>query len=96
MLPVLMTACNVERYEPINVAVYPSTQSCAIKEQSMDCKQLANYLRDTLKAANDRDITVSFAGSENVSKDDKSIDRVAELIREAGYTNVKAYRFDLN
>ena len=89
------SACNTEQYQPINIAVYPSTMSCAIKEQPLDCTKLPEYLRDTLKAAPNREITVSYAGTEMPKPEDKSVDRIGELIRKAGYTDVKVVRFDL-
>ena len=90
-----LSACNTERYEPINIAVYPSTMSCAIKDQGLDCTKLPEYLRDTLKATVNREITVSYAGSETVAREDKSVERIADLIRKIGYTNVRVIRFDL-
>ena len=95
LAPAVFAGCNAEQYEPINVAVYPSTMSCAIEDKPLDCTQLGIYIRDTLKAAPDREITVSFAGTEKTSPDDKSVDRIAEVIRKAGFTNVRVIRFDL-
>jgi hypothetical protein len=90
-----VAACNTEQYQPINIAVYPSTMSCAIKEQSLDCTKLPEYLVETVKATANREITVSYAGTEKPTANDKSIERIAELIRKAGYTDVKVIRFDL-
>jgi hypothetical protein len=90
-----LAACNAERFEPVHIAVYPSTMSCAIKDTPLDCSQLPDYLANTLKVTANREITVSFAGTEEVPKEDKSIDRIAELIRKAGYKNVNVYRFGL-
>ena len=87
--------CNTEQYEPINIAVYPSTMSCAVKDVPLDCTQLGAYLRDTLKVTVNREITVSFAGSEVVKPEDKSVERIADVIRKAGYTNVRVVRFGL-
>jgi hypothetical protein len=90
-----LSACNTEQYEPIYVAVYVGTKSCAIKDVPLDCKQLPEYLRDTLKVKPDREITVSTTGTEEVSKEDQTIDRIAEYIRANGFSNVKAVRFQL-
>jgi hypothetical protein len=90
-----LAACNTEQYEPIHIAVYVSTKSCAIKEVPLACEQLPQYLKETLKVKPDREITVSVAGTEDVSKEDKTIDRIAELIRAAGFTDVKAVRFQI-
>jgi biopolymer transport protein ExbD len=92
---IFLAACNTEQYEPIYVAVYVSTKSCAIKEVPLDCQQLPQYLKETLKAKPDRVITVSLAGTEEVKKEDETVDRVAELIRSAGFTDVRAVRFGL-
>jgi hypothetical protein len=91
----LLSACNTEQYEPIHIAVYPSTKSCAVKEVPLDCKQLPQYLKETLKVKLDRVIVVSYAGTEEVTKEDPAIDRIAELIRSAGFTDVKAVRFQI-
>lgn len=94
-ISLLAAACDTEQYQPIHIAVYPSTTSCTIKEHSLQCSQLGVYLRETLKVDSTHEITVSFGGSEKVARDDKSIDRIAEVIRKAGYTNVKTVRFDM-
>ena len=87
--------CDTEQYQPINIAVYPSTMSCAIKDQPLDCTKLPEYLVNTLKAHANRAITVSYAGTEKPKPDDQSIERIAELIRKSGYTDVRVVRFDL-
>ena len=92
---VLLAACNVEQYEPIAVAVYPSTKTCTIKDKPLDCGKMADYVRDTLKAKADREISVSYAGSEAVPKDDTSLEQIAALIKTAGYVNVRVIRFDM-
>jgi 5-deoxy-D-glucuronate isomerase len=90
-----LSACNTEQYEPIHIAVYVSTKSCSIKEVPLDCQQLPQYLKETLKVKPDREITVSVTGTEDVSKEDQTIDRIAEYIRANGFTDVKAVRFQL-
>ncbi len=94
---VMMTlaACNLEHDTPVSVVVYPTIKRCAIKEQPVDCGQLGIYLRDTLKIDANRRVDVSVAGTDPISKDDKSIDRIADLIRAAGYKDVRALRFGL-
>jgi hypothetical protein len=91
----LLAACNAEQYEPINIAVYPSVKVCAIEEQPLDCAKTAVYLRDTLKASAGREITVSYAGTETVEKGDTSVEQIAELIKAAGYKNVRAVRYEM-
>jgi len=90
-----LAACDTSQYEPINIAVYPSVKRCAIKETPLDCQKLAAYLRDTLKARAGRDITVSYAGTETVEKGDTSVDQIADLLKAAGYTNVRAVRYEM-
>ena len=95
MLLATIAACQVEQYEPINIAVYPSVKRCMIKETVMECEKLPGYLRDLLKAGADREITVSYAGSETVEKGDTSVDQIADLIKASGYKNVRAIRYDM-
>ncbi len=92
---VALTACDAEQFRPINIAVYPSHKMCAIKDTPIACEKLTVYLHDVLKASKTREITVSYAGTETVEKGDTSIEQIAELIRTAGYTNVRAVRFDM-
>jgi hypothetical protein len=97
----LVTGCGVNQEVPLTVVVYPITKRCTVKpavqdpEQQVDCMQLGTYLRDILKINATRQINVSLSGSDNVPKEDPSIDRVAELIRAAGFKDVRAYRFGL-
>ncbi len=92
-----VAACNVNQELPLTVVVYPTVKRCTVvqqdKEQEVDCAQLGVYLWDTLKINVERQINVSFSGSDAVSKEDKSIDRVAELIRASGFKDVRAFRF---
>ena len=95
----LLAACNVNQETPVTVVVYPSQQRCTVKqgeqETPVDCAQLGTHLRDALKISLARQIDVSFSGSEDVSKDDKSIDRIAEVIRAAGFKDVQTWRFGM-
>jgi hypothetical protein len=99
LLATIVAACNVNQELPLNVVVYPSQQRCTVKqgekEDAVDCAQLGVQLRDVLKISLERQIDVSLTGSENVSKDDKSIDRIAEVIRAAGFKDVRTYRFGM-
>jgi hypothetical protein len=94
-----VTGCGVNQEKALSVVVYPSVKRCTVvqqeKEQAVECTQLGVYLRDTLKISAGRRINVSFSGSDSVPKEDSSIDRVAELIRASGFTDVRAYRFGL-
>jgi hypothetical protein len=94
-----VTSCGVNQESPLSVVVYPTAQRCTVvqqeKELPVECAQLGAYLRDTLKINAGRRINVSFSGAESVPKEDASIDRVAELIRESGFKDVRAYRFGL-
>lgn len=92
-------SCGVNQETPLSVVVYPNVKRCSVvqldKEQEVECTQLGVYLRDTLKINAARQINVSFSGSDTVAKEDPSIDRVAELIRQSGFKDVRAYRFGL-
>jgi hypothetical protein len=95
----IVAACGVNQELPLTVVVYPAVKRCAVvqqdKEQEVDCAQLGVYLRDTLKIDAARQINVSFSSSDTVPKENESIDRVAELIRDSGFKDVRAYRFGL-
>ncbi len=95
LLSCVITACDIDTNEPITVALYPSTQKCAIKEQSVDCEQVGSYLRDTMKVDLKREIDVSYTGTDAPPKDYPMVDQVANTVRAAGFTNVRAARFDL-
>ena len=100
LIPVLallsLTGCDMSKYEPVTVAVYPSTHSCSIEDKKLDCEQVGSYLRDTMKADLKRHIDVSYTGSDPpANKDDPMVDQVANTVRAAGYTDVNAARFDL-
>jgi hypothetical protein len=96
---IAVTACGINQEMPISVVVYPAVKRCTVvqqeKEQEVECMQLGVYLRDTVKVNAERQINVSFSGSDSVPKEDPSIDRVAELIRASGFKDVRAYRFGL-
>jgi hypothetical protein len=92
---VLLGGCNVEQYEPINVAVYPSMKICSIKETPVDCAKVGPYIRDVLKAAANRDVTVSYAGTETVEKGDTSVEQIGERIKATGYKNVRVIRYEM-
>jgi hypothetical protein len=94
-----VAACDVNQEMPLTVVVYPIVKKCAIKqqekEQEVECAKLGTYLHETLKVSANRQINVSLTGTDPVSKDDKSIDNVAELIRTAGYKDVRTWRFGM-
>ena len=90
-----LAGCNVKDQEAITVAVYPTTQRCAVQEQTVDCAQVGTYLRDTLKLKPEREVVASFTGMDPGSKDDPILDRIAAEIRAAGFKNVRTARFDL-
>ena len=93
------TACGVNQESPVTVVVYPISQRCAVKIQDkgeeVECIQLGTHLRDTLKIGANRQIDVSLTGADPTSKDDKTIDRVAELIRASGFKDVRVWRFGM-
>jgi len=91
----LLSACNAEQYETINIAVHPSIKVCSIKETPMACEKLGVYLRDTMKVGVNRDITVSYAGTETVAKGDTSVEQIAELVKSTGYKQVRAVRYEM-
>src|SRR5689334_808368 len=91
----VFAACNTEKDESINIAVYPSTKACTIKDKPIDCGTLGAYIRDEMKATAGRLITVSYAGTATASKDDTSLEQIAALIKETGYSNVRVIRYDM-
>ena len=96
-LMTLLTGCDMSRFEPITIAVYPSTHSCSINDTKVDCEKAGDYLRDTMKVALDHHVDVSYTGSDPpASKDDPMVDQVANTVRAAGYKDVNAARFDLH
>ncbi len=91
-----LAGCDMSKYEPVTVAVYPSTHSCSIEDKKLDCEQVGSYLHDTMKVDVSRHIDVSYTGSDPpASKDDPMVDQVANIVRAAGYKDVNAARFDL-
>jgi hypothetical protein len=92
---VALSACDTEKHQPVNIAVHPSIKVCSIDETPMACEKLGAYLRDTMKVAANREITVSYAGTESVEKGDTSVEQIAELIKATGYKNVRAVRYDM-
>lgn len=92
----LLNGCDMSKYDPVTVAVYPSTHSCSIADKKIDCEQVGNYLHDTMKVDVSRHIDVSYTGADPpASKDDPMVDQVANRVRSAGYKDVNAARFDL-
>jgi hypothetical protein len=95
-LIVALTGCDMSKFEPVTIAVYPSTHSCSINDTKLDCEKVGDYLRDTIKVSLDHHVDVSYTGSDPPSsKDDPMVDQVANLVRAAGYKDVNAARFDL-
>lgn len=97
----MLAACdvNMNQEAPFTVVVYPVAKRCTVKpteqEVEVDCMQVGVYLRDTLKINPARQVDVSLSGSDNVPKEDQSVDKVAELIRAAGFKDVRTWRFGL-
>jgi len=94
-LIISLVACDMSKFEPITVAVYPSTHKCGILEKQLDCEKVGEYLRETMKVKPDHHIDVSYTGSDQPSKDDPMVDQVANTVRAAGFKDVNAARFDL-
>ena len=90
-----LCACDLEKSQSVNIAVHPSIKVCSIDETPMACEKLGVYLRDTMKVAASRDITVSYAGTETVQKGDTSVEQIAALIKATGYKNVRAVRYEM-
>ncbi|HVY22441.1 MAG TPA: hypothetical protein VG962_03735 [Steroidobacteraceae bacterium] len=96
VIALLLAGCDMSRYEPVTVAVYPSTHSCSINNNKLDCETVGAYLRDTMKVSLKRHIDVSYTGADPpATKDDPMVDQVANTVRAAGYKDVNAARFDL-
>jgi hypothetical protein len=91
-----LSACSMSEDVYATVAVYPSKQQCAIDEQYMNCGEVGEYLRDTLKVGRNRVIFVSAVGMDPIPKDDTSLDLIAQRIRNVGYTDVRTANFDLH
>lgn len=92
--PLVLAACKPPEPSFTTVAVYPSTQQCGVDEQRMSCKDIAAYLRDTLKLKPERQVIVSSVGSDPLPKEDPSLERIAETITAAGFKDVRTARFD--
>ena len=91
-----LVGCDMSKYDPVTVAVYPSTHSCSIDDKKLDCEKVGDYLRDTMKVDISRHIDVSYTGADPpATKDDPMVDQVANTVRAAGYKDVNAARFDL-
>ena len=96
VLTLALAACDMSKFAPVTVAVYPSTHSCSIDDMKLDCEKVGDYLRDTMKVSLDHHIDVSYTGADPPpSKDDPMVDQVANSVRDAGYKDVNAARFDL-
>ncbi|HYM35179.1 MAG TPA: hypothetical protein VET48_07245 [Steroidobacteraceae bacterium] len=66
-----------------------------IKDKALDCGKVGAYLRDVLKAKANREISVSYAGTESAPKGDTSLEQIVDLIKATGYTNARAVRYDM-
>jgi len=90
--------CNAANQVPVTVAVYPGAQNCTVKlddvEQPVACAAMGKHLLEQLKIPVERQIDVSMFRMEK-SHNEKDIDAVAEVIRAAGYKDVKVWRFGL-
>ena len=92
---VLLAGCDTSQYESVVVAVYPSRQQCGIDKEMRKCGEMAAYLRDTLKIKATRRVVVSAVSADPLPKNDHSLDKIAETLKTAGYTNVRTANFDV-
>lgn len=90
----LLAGCDTSQYESVIVGVYPSRQQCGVGQEFMKCGEVAAYLRDTKKVKPQREIVVSAVSSDPLPKTDRSLEKIAQTIRDAGYTDVRAVNFD--
>lgn len=97
LLMLAVAACKPAPDDTLIVVVYPLAGRCAIwkeaGEEPVDCRKVGEHLRDVLKVQPDRDISISLTGGEDVPKEDRSIDLIAERVRAAGFTKVRTARF---
>ncbi|MGC3982574.1 MAG: hypothetical protein QM808_15100 [Steroidobacteraceae bacterium] len=84
MLSLVLAGCKESEPDYTTVAVYPSQQRCGINEQMMICGDVGTYLRDTLKLKPERQVIVSAVGVDPLPKDDRSLEIIADKVREAG------------
>jgi hypothetical protein len=98
LVPVLLVLAACKQPEPdhTTVAVYPSTQQCGIDEQMMTCDKAAAYLHDTLKLKPDHQVIVSSVGIDPLSKEDQSLEKIADTITAVGFKDVRTARFDVH
>ena len=94
----IVLGCDVSSHTPVTIAVYPGAENCTAKindaEQPVRCAELGKHLRDVAKVKSNRQIDVSMFRLDK-SHDPKDIDKVAEIIRAAGFTDVKVWRFGM-
>jgi hypothetical protein len=91
----LLPGCGLQQPESVIVAVYPSRQQCGVKKEMMKCGEIAAYLSDTLKLKTDREVVVSAVSSDPLPKLDKSLDKIAQTIRDRGYKKIRTVNFDM-
>jgi len=89
-----VTACNMDTQAAITIAVYPGAERCTIGDQPLPCATAGTHLREQLKIPLKRQIDVSMFQMDK-SHDEKDIQRVATIVREAGYTDVRVWNFSL-
>jgi hypothetical protein len=92
----IFAGCNLDLEKPITVAVYPGADRCTYKiddkESPWPCAELGRLFRDQLKLKPSRQIDVSMFRMDK-AHDEKDVDRVADGLRTAGFTEVKVWRF---
>lgn len=95
---IAMPGCDVSSHTPVTIAVYPGAERCTAKineaEQAVKCAELGKHLRDVAKLRTERQIDVSMFQMDK-SHDPKDVDKVAETLRSAGFTDVKVWRFGM-
>jgi hypothetical protein len=87
-----LSGCNTEQYQPITVAVYPNLEKCVIQEHMLPCTEAGTHLRDKLSIKLDRQIDVSMYRMDK-SHNETDVEKVAVVVRAAGFTDVKVWRF---
>jgi hypothetical protein len=92
LIVITLAGCNTEQYQPITVAVYPNLEKCVIQEHTLPCPEVGAHLRDKLSIKLDRQIDVSMYRMDK-SHNETDVEKVAIIVRAAGFTDVKVWRF---
>jgi hypothetical protein len=71
---------------PVSVCVLAGVEQCDVWGKQMPCKAVASYLRDEMHMPNDGHFFVAVSAKTKQAEADGQ--RVKDLLRSAGYTNI--------